>query len=342
MATHLVTGGAGFLGSLMARALHARGERVRILDLLDAPELPEGIEHVRGDILDEALLTAAMQDIDVVHHHAAMVPLTKSATGFARVNTDGTAAALASAKRAGVRFFIHVSTSAVYGLPAACPLTEASPLVPIEAYGRSKLDGERLVEAARRDGLPCAIVRPRTLIGHERLGIFEILFEWIIEGRRIYVLGNGRQPYQLLHVQDAIDAMLRMAERRRPGVYLIGTNRFTTLRQDLDALIAHAGTRSRVTGLPAAPAIAALRLFDTLGVSPLAPWHYRTYHKPFFFDVAPTMAALDWQPRFSNAEALIDSFEWYVAHRATVRAARGSTHRSSVPQGVLGLLRRLS
>ena len=147
MATHLVTGGAGFLGAQTARALHARGERVRVLDILPAPELPAGIEYLRADILDAARVAEAMAGVDVVHHHAALVPLTKAGRRLWRVNVDGTQQALDAARAAGVKFFIHVSTSAVFGRPARCPITDDTPLRPLEAYGRAKLAGEERVAA---------------------------------------------------------------------------------------------------------------------------------------------------------------------------------------------------
>src|SRR6266699_3392569 len=103
MATHLVTGGAGFLGAQTARALHARGERVRVLDILPAPELPAGIEYLRADILDAARVAEAMAGVDVVHHHAALVPLTKAGRRLWRVNVDGTQQALDAAREAGGR-----------------------------------------------------------------------------------------------------------------------------------------------------------------------------------------------------------------------------------------------
>jgi len=343
MATHLVTGGAGFLGHQTARALHARGERVRVLDILAAPDLPPGVEFVQADILDRARVAEAMAGVDVVHHNAAMVPLTKAGRRFWAVNVEGTENALAAARAAGVRFFIHVSTSAVFGLPERCPITDETPLRPLEAYGRAKLEGERRVAAAARDGLACAVVRPRTLVGLGRLGIFQILYEWVREGRRVYVIGPGDAPFQLLHAEDAVDLMLRLAERRTPGVYNVGAERFGTLREDLGALIRHAGTAARVVGTPAGPAIAALRLLDLLRLSPLAPWHYRTYHKAFHFDISRALRDLDWRPRYSNAEMLVQSYDWFLAQREEPAAERGrSAHRKAVRQGVLWVLKRLS
>lgn len=343
MATHLVTGGAGFLGNLTARALAARGEKVRVLDILDVPDLPGGIEAIRADILDLPRVTEAMQGVDVVHHAAAMVPLTKAGDQFRRVNVEGTENALAAARRTGVKMFIHISTSAVFGVPDRCPITDDTPVRPVETYGRAKLEGERRVIEAARDGMPTAIVRPRTIIGLGRLGIFQILFDWIREGRRIYVLGDGNQLFQLLYADDIVDFMLLLAEQRKAGIYNIGAQHFRTLREDLDALIAHAGSSSRVVGVPAAPAIALLGLLDRLKLSPLAPWHYLTYHKPFHFDISRPMRELGWQPRYSNEQALAETYDWFVANQREARQAGGaSTHRKPVKQGILRILKSLS
>ncbi len=341
MATHLVTGGAGYLGSQTARALDARGERVRVLDILPAPDVPASVEVITADILDRVRVAEAMADVDVVHHHAALVPLTKAGERFWRVNVDGTQQALEAARAAGVKLFIHVSTSAIYGLPERCPITEDTPPRPLEVYGRAKLEGERRVATAAREGLPCAIVRPRTLVGPGRLGIFQMLFTWVREGRRVYVIGHGNDRFQLLHAADCVDFLLRLAERRRTGVYNVGAERFATLREDLEALIRHAGTTARVVGTPAGPAIAALRALDLLRLSPLAPWHYRTYHRAFYFDITRAMRDLDWRPRYGNVDMLVESYDSFLARRDEPVTDR-SAHRTPVREGLLWILKRLS
>jgi len=343
VALHLVTGGAGFLGHQTARALHARGERVRVLDILEAPDLPAGIEFVRADIRDRRLVLAATEGVDVVHHNAAMVPLTKAGADFWSVNVEGTQNALEAARAVGVKLFIHVSTSAVFGLPERCPITDETPLRPLEAYGRAKLAGEERVAQAAREGLACAVVRPRTLIGLGRLGIFHLLYEWIREGGKVYVIGQGNERFQFLHVDDIVDFMLRLAEVRKPGVYNLGAERFGTLREDLTALIRHAGTAARVVGTPAALAIGTLRTLDWLRLSPLAPWHYLTYHKAFYFDISRPMRELGWRPRYGNQEMLIQSYEWFLANRDRRAADDGrSAHRKTVREGLLWILKHLS
>ena len=340
---HLVTGGSGFLGNLIARRLHARGERVRVLDVWEDPTRPREIEFQKIDIRDRAGVAAALRDIDVVHHNVALVPLTKAGGDFWSVNVEGSRIAAEEAARAGVKRFVHMSSSAIFGAPAQCPVTNHSPLRPIEIYGRAKLAGEEAVrDICARGGVELVVIRPRTILGEGRLGIFQILFQWIEEQRKIFVIGDGSNAFQFVHAHDLMDAYVLALDTHRPGIYNVGTDRFGTLREALENLIRYAGSRSRVTGLPAGPTIATLRALDWLHLSPLAPWHYLTYHKAFHFDVAP-LHALGWKPRYSNDEMLREALDWFRAHRGELAAEKErSAHRSVVRQRLLGLLRRFS
>jgi nucleoside-diphosphate-sugar epimerase len=342
-AFHLVTGGSGFLGNLIARRLHERGERVKVLDVWEDPTRPPGIEFIRCDIRDREGVGRAMRGVDVVHHNAALVPLTKSGRRFWEVNVEGSRVAAAAAVEAGARAFVHTSSSAIFGVPEQCPITEATPGRPAEIYGRAKLAGEQAVrEVCARAGLPLYVIRPRTLLGEGRLGIFQILFEWIREGRNVYVLGRGDGPFQFLHAHDLLEAYLLALERGQPGVYNVGTDRFGSVREALERLIEHAGAPSQVKSLPAGLTRGALGALDFLGLSPLAPWHYLTYHKPFYFDVSKLLA-LGWKPRYSNDEMFHESYQWFLANYQRLAAAKtGSPHRRPVREGLLWVLKKLS
>ncbi len=340
---HLVTGGSGFLGNLIARRLHARGEQVRVLDIWEDPSRPREIEFVKCDIRDNAAVAKAMQGVEVVHHNVALVPLTKAGTDFWSVNVEGSRIAAEQAVNAGVKTFIHMSSSAIFGTPEKCPINNESPHRPVEIYGRAKLAGElavrKICDQAR---LPLVVIRPRTILGEGRLGIFQILFQWISENRKIYVIGDGNQKFQFVHAHDLMDAYLLALDAGKPGVYNVGTDRFGTLREALEQVIAHARSTSRVASLPAGLTINTLRMLDWLRLSPLAPWHYLTYHKPFYFDVQP-MLDLGWRPRYSNDEMFRESWEWFVANKDRLAAeASSSPHRSVVKQRLLGLLKKFS
>jgi nucleoside-diphosphate-sugar epimerase len=340
-----ISGGAGFLGLHLARRLLDEGHAVRTLDV--APLLDEGlerdVEELRGDVRDAACAAELVQGADVLVHAAAALPIQASRESIFSVNVEGTATMLAAALEAGVRRVVFVSSTAVYGVPKVHPIGEDAPLVGVGSYGESKIAAEDVCRDFGRRGLDVAIIRPKTFVGPERLGVFEILFDWIREGRRIYVLGDGSNRYQLLAVEDLVDAIVRAADA--PGsageAINVGATRFETVREDLQALIDHAGSDSRITPVPARPAEIALRALELLRLSPLAEWHYRTAHRDSFVDVSKAQRLLEWEPRLSNAETLVETYDWYLAHRGELRAA-GLTHRVPWNQRALALVKRLS
>jgi nucleoside-diphosphate-sugar epimerase len=340
-----ISGGAGFLGLHLARRLLADGHEVRTLDLapLDDPELERSVEELRGDVRSVRDVGRLVDGAGVLVHAAAALPIQASRDSIRSVNVGGTATLLAAAAEAGVRRHVLVSSTAVYGVPTVHPIYEDAPLVGVGWYGESKIEAEWVTRDFGRRGLEFTIVRPKTFIGPERLGVFEILFDWIRDDRRIYMLGTGENRYQLLAVEDLVDAIVLAAELREAagGTVNVGAGEFGTVRSDLQALIDHAGSSSRLTPIPARPAEIALRALELMRVSPLAEWHYKTAHRDSFVDVGKAERLLGWTPRFSNAEALCRTYDWYLAHRETLKAA-GVTHRVPWNQQALALLKRVS
>jgi nucleoside-diphosphate-sugar epimerase len=340
-----ISGGAGFLGLHLARRLLADGHEVRTLDIapLDDAELEERVEEQHGDVRSPRDARALVEGADLLVHAAAALPIQVSHESIRSVNVGGTATVLAAAADAGVRRVVLVSSTAVYGVPKVHPIYEDDPLVGVGAYGGSKIEAEEVTREFGRRGLDFTIIRPKTFIGPERLGVFEILFDWIREGRRIYMLGNGSNRYQLLAVEDLVDAMVLAGERpETAGETLnVGAKAFGTVRSDLQALIDHAGSPARLTPVPARPAEIVLRGLELLRVSPLAEWHYKTAHRDSFVAIEKAERLLGWSPRYSNAEALRRTYDWYFEHRGSLAAA-GVTHRVPWNQQALRLLKRIS
>jgi nucleoside-diphosphate-sugar epimerase len=182
-------------------------------------------------------------------------------------------------------------------------------------------------------------VRPRTILGHGRLGIFGILFEWVADGADIFVLGDGSNRYQFVHADDLADVCILAGAKAGPDVFNVGTDRFGTMRESLEALCAHAGTGSKVRSLPAGPAALGMRAAAGLHVAPFAPYHWLMYSKSLWFDIQHVRDALGWQPTFSNEEMLADSYDWFLANRAGTDDASKSHHRTIAKQGALKLLK---
>ncbi len=339
-----ISGGAGFLGLHLARRLLADGHEVRTLDLmpLDDVELERDVEELRGDVRDPSAAARLVDGADVLVHAAAALPIQASREAIRSANVDGTGVTFAAALEAGVGRAVLISSTAVYGIPKHHPLREDAPLVGVGHYGTSKIEAERVARRAGRRRLGVVVVRPKTFIGPERLGVFEILFDWIREGRRIPILGDGSNRYQLLAVEDLVTATVSAATADAVGeTFNVGATEFGTVRSDLEGLIAHAGSGSRLRPVPARPAELALRMLELARLSPLAEWHYRTAHRDSFVDISKARRELGYAPRLSNEQALRETYDWYLAHREGLAEA-GVTHRVRWDQRALGLLRRLS
>jgi nucleoside-diphosphate-sugar epimerase len=337
----LVTGGSGYFGTVLAGEALARGDVVRIFDLNPPGPTLAGADFVAGDVRDRAAVRDACDGVDVVFHNVAQVPLAKDRALFDEVNVGGTANVLVAARDARVSKVVHTSSSAVFGIPEHNPVTEASPCRPLEAYGRAKLRAEILCHDAIAAGLDVTIVRPRTVLGHGRLGVIALLFEFVADGAPVFVLGGGNNRYQLVHAADLADACLRAGDRAGPSVYNIGALEFGTMRETLQALVDHAQTGSRVRSLPVAPARWAMRSLASLGLVPFAPYHWLLYSESLYFDVTSARSELGWEPKRSNASMLIESYEWFLTHRLESGDPDRSHHQSPVRPGLLRVLKAL-
>ena len=338
--TVLITGGSGYFGSLLRDRLLAKGESVLIFDLADASDRPAEVGFVQGDIRDAARVAEACAGSSVIYHCVAQVPLAKDKELFHSVNVTGTENLLNAALKANVKKVIYVSSSAIFGVPKSNPVTEQTPPSPGEAYGRAKLEGETLCHDFASRGLNVTIIRPRTIMGHGRLGIFQILFEWIRQGYNVPVLGRGDNIYQFVHADDLAEACILSAAQPGASIYNCGTDRFGTMRQVLEHLCAHARTGSKVTGVPMAPAVGLMKFTSALGLSPLGPYHAMMYGRSLYFDIAKAQTELGWKPRYSNSDMFVQSYEWYLKNReAILHQHAASHHRSAVKQGILSLVK---
>lgn len=339
MTLSLVTGGSGYFGSLLVERLVESGHTVRILDINDSDH-HDGVQMVRGDIRDRQVVREAVDGVDVVFHNVAQVPLAKDRTLLETVNIDGTRILLDACAEARVSKIVHTSSSAIFGVPESNPVLPSTGPHPMEAYGEAKLRAEQLChQAVREHGLDITIVRPRTILGHGRLGIFGILFDWIADGADPFVLGRGDNRYQFVHAEDLAEACRLAGHSAGPATFNVGTDRFGTMREALEHLCRHAGTGSRVRSLPARVTSSAMQAAAALRIAPFAPYHWIMYSKSMWFDTEHVTDALGWTPRWSNDEMFVQSYDWFLANRAATTSAAASHHRRSAKQGALTLIK---
>ena len=339
----LITGGAGFLGINLIRHLDARGYRLASLDVeeFDYPE-KDRVETIKGDIRDAAIVDKAMEGVDFVVHTAAALPL-YSAEDIYTTDVEGTRTILDAALRHGVERAVHVSSTAVYGIPDHHPLYETDKLEGVGPYGQAKIQAEMICLEYRAKGLTVPIIRPKSFVGPERLGVFALLYDWAHTGHNFPMIGSGNNRYQLLDVADLCDAIalcLTLPEETVDETFNIGASEFSTMKDDYQVVLDHAGHGKKVVGFPATPAIWGLRFLDRLGVSPLYKWVYETASKDSFVSIDKAREKLGYTPKYSNKAALLRNFEWYLANLEKFQQESGVSHRVPWKQGAIGLLKR--
>lgn len=341
----LVTGGAGFLGINLIRFLDAKGYACVSLDItdFDYPDMQNKITIVKGDIRKRQDVERAMQGVDYVVHTAAALPL-YSDRDIYTTDVEGTRMVLDVAKQHNVKRVIQISSTAVYGIPDHHPLFENDRLIGVGSYGQAKIQAEMVCLEYRAKGMVVPIIRPKSFIGPERLGVFALLYDWALDKRNFPMIGSGRNRYQLLDVEDLCEAIyltMTLPEDVVNDTFNIGAKEFSTMKEDYQVVLDYAGYGKKIIGFPAAPAIWALRFLEMLKVSPLYKWVYETASKDSFVSIEKAEKQLGYQPKYSNQDALLRNFKWYIDNRKQFENQSGVSHRVPWKQGAIGLLKKV-
>lgn len=336
----LITGGAGFLGINMSRHLLNNGHKVTSLDIadFDYPE-KDKIKEIKGDIRDRETVKSVLDNIDMVIHTAMALPLYDEKE-ILTTGIDGTKIMLEESYNKKVKRFIHISSTAVYGIPDHHPLYETDKLDGVGAYGKAKVEEERLCELFRGKGMIVPVIRPKSFIGPERLGVFALFYDWAYTGHGFPMIGKGDNRYQLLDVEDLCDAInscLMLDDNVVNDTFNIGAKEYTTMREDYQAVLDVAGHGKKIKGLPEIPIIWTLRLLEALKLSPLYKWVYETASKDSFVSIGKAEEKLGYKPKYSNKDALIRNYKWYLENLDTFQNQSGVSHRVPWKQGILSM-----
>jgi nucleoside-diphosphate-sugar epimerase len=345
MAKFLVTGGAGFFGGVLKNRLLADGAEVVCVDLVPDAARHPALLSLQADIRDEPAMRAvfAQHRFDAVFHIAAMLAHGRMNRELLWTsNVDGTGVIARCAREAGVRKLVFSSSNCLWASNLGRPVREDDPPAPIEVYGESKLEGEKLLRQFE-DGMEVVILRCPTIIDSGRLGLLAILFEFIRENKTVWVVGSGSNRYQFIYAGDLAQACVQSVEFAGSGTFHVGSDDVPSLRKCYEAVIAEAGSSSRVRSLPKGPALGAMRLAHWLKISPLGPYHYRMIAEDFVFDTSRIQAAMGWRPTVTNSEMLTLAYRYYAENREEILARENvSAHSQAAEMGVLRLLKWIS
>ena len=343
----LITGGGGSLGLHLASYLNKKGNKLTLVDIqkFDRKEYPHSVTLATCDVRNKKELEKLIKGHDVVVHAAAALPLWKKKDIYS-TNVNGTRNVLELSKIHDVKKVIFISSTAVYGVPKKHPIEESDRRIGVGAYGKSKILAEDLCFRAVEKGQHVTIIRPKTFVGTGRLGVFEILFDWIHDGKRIPIIGKGSNRYQLLDVDDLVETIYLFALKNinlYDGPFNIGAQEFGSVKEDLGELFKFAKSGSKILPTPAFIVKKALFLFEKLGLSPLYQWVYDTADKDSFVSNEKIKRTLGWTPRYSNAQALTKSYHWYLENYNEIKSrTSGVTHTVGWKQGILRLFKYIA
>jgi nucleoside-diphosphate-sugar epimerase len=306
--SYLVTGGAGFIGSSLVRALLARGDRVRVLDNFftgkraNLDDVKDDIDLHEGDLRDEAAVAAALAGIEVVLHQAAIPSVPRSLVDPASshdVNTTGTLTVLRLAKQAGVRRVVYASSSSAYGDTPVLPKVETMRPAPLSPYAVSKLTGEYYCQVfAGAFGLETVALRyfnvfgPRQDPASEYAAVIPRFITAALAGKGVTIYGDGTQSRDFCFIDNVVEANLAAAEA--PGasgqVFNVACGAATTLNQLAEMLGALLGRAVAVTHAPG-------RVGDV---------------KHSLADIGAARRLLGYTAQVGFAEGLERTFAWYA------------------------------
>ncbi|HEX4007654.1 MAG TPA: NAD(P)-dependent oxidoreductase [Acidobacteriaceae bacterium] len=346
----LVTGGAGFFGGILKRHLLRQRYHVTSVDRVPDPSWHPHLTKFTGDLRDPWLLHSVFgrADYDAVFHCAAVLPQGADwdEDDLWTTNVNGTRRIAEACRQFGVRKLIFTSTNCLWangsGNDPAHAIREDEAPAPAEIYGESKLAAEHVLCGYAND-LDIVILRCPAIVDRGRPGLLAILFEFIHDGKTVWVVGDGGHRCQCISAEDLVRACMAAL---RPGVcdlFHVGSADVQPQRAVCEALIAEAGSASKVRSLPRKPALAAIDLAHRWGARPLGPYYSRMIAGDFLFDTTKIREHLGWRPTLTNEQMLVQAYRCYASRREEIHGRTNvSAHSAAAPMGMVRLLKWVS
>lgn len=337
----LITGGVGFLGEHLTNYLLKKNYKIIVFDKLQYHQptiILKKIVYVKGDILSERDLVSLFKEyrnFTAIYHLAAALPNKAVPEDLLwRTNVNGTINVMKKAIEYGVKSFIFTSSNTVYGKPLSNPVTEDTPLKPLEIYGKSKVQAEKQLEKYKKY-INIQIFRCPVISGIGRLGLQGILYEFISENKNIYLLGSGTNKYQFIDAKDLCVALEKASHKKGFSVYNIGADNIVSLKSIYSFVINHAKSSSKIISLPKKPAEYMLAILNALHISPIGPYQYTMLGLSLYADLTKVKKQLNWKPTKTNTEMFIENYKWYIEHKnklQTFDAGNNNSANKSIPK----------
>lgn len=348
----LITGGAGFVGTNLVNFLLQEGNNdVVVFDKLDGyPNLKDAnkVSYFQGNITqknDIEELFNKYGPFETVFHLAGEMPnKLADAKLMWETNVVGTKYLVEESVKTSTNTLVFISSNVTYGIPVKLPVDETTPVRPLEIYGKSKLAAEQVLDKYR-DKINIQIFRCPVITGVGRLGLQAILYGFISDNRKVYVLGSGDNRYQFVDVDDVVQAMVLASKMKGFDIYVIGADEVLSLRQLYKKVIDFAGSTSRIVSLPAGPAYFILSVLDKVNFSPLGVYQITMMGRSIYADTTKIKKKLGWRPKKTNTDTFIENYKWFIQHKgkfAQIGGSKDSPNRSVPKMGILNLIKIFS
>lgn len=343
----LITGGAGFFGTVLKRYLSEKGAESIIYDLVPDTDSVENTVAVQGDICNESQLEECFKKhspFDVIYHVAAQLAHNVKDRSFLwRSNVEGTRKLVEMAVRYKAPRLVFTSSNCLWGMPIGRKIVETDTPHPVEVYGHSKWEAEKIL-LNYQDSINITIIRCPTITDAGRLGLLAILFEFIEENRKVYLVGGGDNVYQFIYGRDLADACLKAYEKSSTtDTFNIGSDNVKPLKEVYGYVIKKTGSKSKLVSLPKIPTLLAMKICYKLGLSPLGPYQYKMISEDFVFETREIKKKLDWKPTMTNEEMLLKAYMYYKENKQIIKSSRDvSAHKQGAKMGIIRLLKYLS
>lgn len=341
MKTYLVTGGAGFFGSIMKKILLEQDDRVVSIDLQPDDTEHDLLSKYQGDINDNELMDLIFKSytFDAIFHFAALLAhVKKELPHLWHSNVDGTRNVADYAASYKVPTVVFTSSNCLWAEDLGHPVTEDETPNPIEIYGKSKLEGEHIMLS--QNNFKAIVFRCPTIMDEGRLGLLGILYQFIDEDRRLPMVGKGDNVYQFIYAKDLANACLLALNHEKSDIFNIGSDNVKDFKTVYEYVIRQAGSKSKLWFLPKKIMILGMKVCFALGISPLGPYQYKMIASNFIFDTFKIKQELGWQPTKSNEEMLLTAYNFYHNNKNEILKRKDvSAHNSVAKMGIIKLIK---
>lgn len=344
MPCYLITGGAGFFGTILKQHLLAKGAQCVSIDLE-----PDNFKHpnftaYQGDINDNELMQNIFSQyrFDAIFHCAALLAhVKKDLNRLWQANVSGTENVYNFALQQGVKKIVFISSNCLWAKNFDEYVSEEETPNPIEIYGKSKLKGEKIL-LSQPDKINSIIFRSPTIMDEGRLGLLGILFEFIDENRKLPMVGDGTNRYQFIYAKDLAKACELALDADYSDIFNIGSDNVKSFNEVYQYVINHSGSQTRLFHFPKTPMIWAMKICFWLGISPLGPYQYKMIASNFVFNTDKIKKKLGFTPTLTNEEMLLRAYEFYHQNKQEILNRKNvSAHNSVAKMGVIKILKWL-